>query len=180
MPEAAYVDEVKRQSTINQEILDRGQGENPFTLHRDLGKVMQDWVRVERSNKELDMALDALQDLKARSRKIALDDKSNWANSALPYARQVQDMIVLGEVIAKSARLRDECRGSHYKPEFELKMPDARPGEPAYDEYVRQWKANNEKWLKHTVAKHTDRGPEISYKALDFSVLSPDVPRDYR
>ncbi len=180
VPEAALADEVKRQTAINGDILNRTNGENPYTLHTDLGKIMQDWVRVERSNQELDLALEAFKGLKERAANVALDDKAEWANAGLPYARQVQDMIVLAEVIAKSARMRDECRGSHYKPEFELKMPDAHPGDPAYDEYVRKWKANNEKWLKHTMAKHTASGPEITYKPVDTSIISPDVPRDYR
>ncbi len=180
VPAAALADEVNRQTAINGDILARTSGENPYTLHADLGKVMQDWVRVERSNKELDMALEAFKELKERSKNVALDDKANWANAGLPYARQVQDMVVIGEVITKSARMRDECRGSHYKPEFELKMPDARPGEPAYDEYVTKWKANNEKWLSHSIAKHTADGPEISYKKVDTSIITPDVPRDYR
>ena len=180
IPDAVLGDEVKRQTSINDEIVGRSSGENPYTLHTDLGKVMQDWVRVERSNQELDMALEAFKGLKERSRNLALDDQSGWANAGLPYARQVHDMVVLGEVITKSARMRDECRGSHYKPEFELKMPDARPGEPAYDEYIRQWKANNEKWLKHSMASHTEGGPEITYKKVDTTLISPDVPRDYR
>jgi succinate dehydrogenase / fumarate reductase flavoprotein subunit len=178
--ETVVNEEVKKQKELNDGILKRAGGENPFALHKDLGKVMQDWVRVERSNQELDMAMEALQELKERAKNISLDDNSGWANASLPYARQVQDMIIMGEVVAKSARMRDECRGSHYKPEFELKMPDARPGEPAYDEYVTKWKANNARWLKHTMATHTDKGPEITYRPVNTSVLSPDVPRDYR
>ena len=172
--------EVKRQQEINDAIVKRDKGDNPYALHRELGQIMQDWVRVERSNAELDKALAALQELKARSENMSLDDKAGWANAGLAYARQVHDMIVLGEVITKSARMRDECRGSHYKPEFELKMPEAMPGEPEYDEYVTKWKANNDEWLKTTLAKHTAQGPEISYARVDTSVLAPDVPRDYR
>lgn len=176
----ATLDEVKKQQGINDQLIASTGDENPYEMHRELGQIMQDFVRVERSNADLDKALAALQDLKGRFANISLDDKSEWANAGLPYARQVHEMIVLAEVIAKSARLRDECRGSHYKPEFELRMPDARPGEPAYEEYIRQWKANNDKWLKTTMAKHTEAGPEISYQPVDMSVLPPDVPRDYR
>ena len=90
-------------------------------------------------------------------------------------------MIVLAEAITKCARLRDECRGSHYKAEFELKVPEGKfEGDPEYDEYKAKWKANNDKWLKHSVVTHTPDGPEVSYEEVDTSVLPPEKPRDYR
>ena len=90
-------------------------------------------------------------------------------------------MVILGEVIAKSARLREECRGSHWKPEFELKIPEGKfPGDPEFEEYRAKWKANNEQWLKTTIADYTPDGPEISYEDVDTTVLPVEQPRDYR
>ncbi|MBU0718909.1 MAG: succinate dehydrogenase flavoprotein subunit, partial [Planctomycetes bacterium] len=125
--------------------------------------------------------LQGLAALKERARNIALDDKSDWFNQSLTWARQVQDMIVLAEVITRCARMRDECRGSHYKAEFELKIPEGKfEGDPEYAEYKARWKANNEQWLKHTIVTHSDDGPRIDYKPVDTSVLAPEKPRDYR
>jgi succinate dehydrogenase / fumarate reductase flavoprotein subunit len=155
--------------------------ENPFTLHRELGQVMTDKVGVERDNRSLDEALATLADLEERSRHLSLDDRGPWANASLPYARQVQDMIVLARVIAAGARLRDECRGSHHKPEFEMEIPEGKfPGDPEFDDYVVRWKENNDRWLKTTVARHTPEGPEIEFRPVDTSVLPPETPRDYR
>jgi succinate dehydrogenase / fumarate reductase flavoprotein subunit len=90
-------------------------------------------------------------------------------------------MIVMAEVIAKGARMRDECRGSHYKAEFELKVPEGKfEGDPEYEEYKAEWKANNKKWMKLTVATHTADGPKIEYQPFDISILLPEKPRDYR
>ena len=115
------------------------------------------------------------------TKKINLDDHGDWYNQSLSWARQVQDMIVLAEVIAKGARMRDECRGSHYKAEFELKVPEGKfEGDPEYEEYKDQWKANNKKWMKLTVATHTADGPKIEYQPFDISILLPEKPRDYR
>ncbi len=109
------------------------------------------------------------------------DDNGSQANQSLSWARQIQDMIVLAEVIAKGARLRDECRGAHFKAEFELKIPEGKfPGDPEFEDYKAKWKANNDKWLKKTVATHTEDGPEINYEPVDLSVLPPTKPRDYR
>jgi succinate dehydrogenase / fumarate reductase flavoprotein subunit len=181
LPDSIYDGERKRQEELNQQILSRDRGENPFALHRDCGDLMRANVFVERDNAGLDKALAGLQTLKERAARVALDDDSRWSNQSLSWARQVQDMIVLAEVIAKCARQRDECRGSHYKAEFELKVPAGKfEGDPEYEEYKAKWKANNDKWLKHTIVTHTAAGPEISYKPVDTSVLPPDKPRDYR
>ncbi|MES9980990.1 MAG: succinate dehydrogenase flavoprotein subunit, partial [Candidatus Thiodiazotropha sp. 6PLUC5] len=79
------------------------------------------------------------------------------------------------------ALFRNECRGAHFKPEFELKIPEnSYPGDPAYENYRSKWKEQNESWLKTTLAKHTADGPSIEYAAVDLSVLAPEEPRDYR
>ena len=181
LPSSAFDAEAARQEEVNGKIRSCEGGENAFTLHHELGDVMREHVFVERDNKGLDTALDKIKQFKERSRKISLDDTSNWTNQSLSWARQVQDMIVLAEAITKCARLRDECRGSHYKAEFELKVPEGKfEGDPEYDEYKAKWKANNDKWLKHSVVTHTPDGPEVSYEEVDTSVLPPEKPRDYR
>jgi succinate dehydrogenase / fumarate reductase flavoprotein subunit len=181
LPDSLFDGERQRQEELNQQILSRDRGENPFALHRDCGDLMRARVFVERDNAGLDEALAGLQTLKERAARVALDDDSRWSNQSLSWARQVQDMIVLAEVIAKCARQRDECRGSHYKAEFELKVPEGKfEGDPEYEEYKARWKANNDKWLKHTIVTHTAAGPEISYKPVDTAVLPPEKPRDYR
>jgi succinate dehydrogenase / fumarate reductase flavoprotein subunit len=170
-----------RQESINQELLGSSGTENAFALHCALGELMREHVFVERSNEGLDLALAGIRELKERSKNIHLDDRGTWSNQSLAWARQVQDMIVLAEVIAKGARMREECRGSHFKAEFELKVPEGKfAGDPEYEEYRAKWKANNEKWMKLTVATHTEDGPQIQYKRFDASVLAPEKPRDYR
>ena len=129
----------------------------------------------------MDTALAGLKTLKERSENIRLDDNGGWANQSLSWARQIKDMIVLAEVITKGARLRDECRGSHYKAEFELKVPEGKfKGDPEFEAYKAKWKANNEKWLKTTVATCKPDGPSIEFTPVELNVLPPAEPRDYR
>lgn len=173
--------ERRRQEEIDQGILASPGPESPFALHRELGQVMTDKVGVERDNRSLDEALAGLAELEERSRHLGLDDRGPWANASLAYARQVQDMIVLARVIAAGARRRDECRGSHHKPEFEMEIPEGKfPGDPEFEDYVVRWKENNDRWLKSTVARHTPEGPAIDFRPVDTSVLPPETPRDYR
>lgn len=179
--ESSYETEKRRQQEINGKLLASTGKENAFALHRELGELMHEYVFVERDNKGLDIALGRLKELKERSQRIRLDDTGSWANQSLSWARQIQDMIVLAEVITQGARLRDECRGSHYKAEFELKVPEGKfKGDPEFEAYRAKWKANNEKWLKITLAAYTPEGPKFEFAPADLSILPPAEPRDYR
>ena len=106
--------------------------------------------------------------------------------------------ILLSKIITKGALLRNEFRGSHYKPEFDLNQPrDFRPetylefekqkekgeiDENAFDrehlKYMKRFSENNKKWLKSSIATYKDGDPEISYEEVDTSLLSPR-PRKY-
>ncbi|WP_462329156.1 succinate dehydrogenase (quinone) flavoprotein subunit [Thiohalocapsa halophila] len=181
LPAAPFQDEVARQQAINRELM-TGQGsESPFQLHDALGALMTDCVGVVRDNASLDRAIAALAELEGRAAHMHLREASPWANQTLAHARQVQDMIRLARVMAASARARDECRGAHYKPEFELPLPSAGDADgPAWQHYRERWRAENARWLKTTVAEHGLDGPRIDFEPVDLSVLAPDRPRDYR
>lgn len=181
VPGVHFEAEKARQDETNAKLTAADGTENAFALHRELGELMLDHVFVERDNAGLDKALDGIGKLKQRAEDIRLDDTGSWSNQSLSWARQIKDMIVLAEVIAKGARQRDECRGSHFKAEFELKIPEGKfEGDPEFEVYKAKWKANNEKWLKMTVATHSEDGPQIEFRPVDASVLAPEKPRDYR
>lgn len=180
-PSSLYETELQRQAQINDRLLRADGTENPYALHNELGEIMTTHANVVRDNKGLDTALEKLAALEERFWNLSLAEQSRWANQSLTYARQLHEMIELGRVIAKGARERDESRGSHFKTEFDLQPPDGKyPGDPEYDAYVAQWKVNNEQWLKTTLAEYDPDGPQISYQAVDTSVMPPEHPRDYR
>jgi len=180
-PSSLLEAELNRQRQINEGFLESDGPENPFTIHRELGEVMLGKVNAVRDNAELDTAIAEIKALQERFENISLGETGGWANQSLSNVRQIHEMLVLGEVIARSARDRDECRGAHFKPEFELKIPEGKfPGDPEFEEYREKWKRNNEQWCKTTVATHTPDGPEITYEDVDMSVLPPEQPRDYR
>jgi succinate dehydrogenase / fumarate reductase, flavoprotein subunit len=180
-PEAVYAAETRKQSEINDHLRASTGKESVYQLHKELGNVMTEKVGVVRVNSELDEAIAKLAELKERFESANLYEGASWANATLPYARQVHDMIVVGQVIAASARLRDECRGSHFKGEFDIPIPEGKfPGDPEFDAFKVKWKENNDRWMKSTVAEHTSSGPKITFTPIDTSVLPPEEPRDYR
>ncbi|MEA3276870.1 MAG: succinate dehydrogenase (quinone) flavoprotein subunit [Pseudomonadota bacterium] len=180
-PETLFAHEAARQQAINDRFMGSNGDQNPYALHRELGELMTAKVGVVRDNRELDAAFADLQELEGRFDRLSLGETSGWANQTLAHARQVYDMVKLAQVMARSARERDECRGAHFKPEFELPMPQHRfPGDPEFEGYRARWKRNNERWLKTSIAEHSPQGPRIRYEEVDTSVLPPEEPRDYR
>ena len=79
-------------------------------------------------------------------------DKSQWANTSFAFTRQLDNMLHLARVIVKGARMRDESRGAHYKPDFTDR--------------------NDEKFLKTTMASFVDGAPKIDYAEVDTQYIS--------
>lgn len=178
----SHYDEVlARQRQINRDLLAQRGGPNVYTLHRELGELMTSACGVIRDNARIDRGIVQLAELKARFASVDITESGQWANQGLMMARQLGDMIELAAGMLAAARARDECRGSHFKADFELSIPDgAFPGDPAFEDYRVRWHANNDAWLKTTLIDWNGGQPHVSYAAVDTSVVPPQEPRDYR
>jgi succinate dehydrogenase / fumarate reductase, flavoprotein subunit len=147
------VQQVKKEENRQDEILRMHGKENPYDLWQEMGEVMTDNVTVVRYNKKLQETDQKLQELKTRAAQINVADVSKWANQTVVFTRQLFNMLEIARCITLGALARNESRGGHYKPDY-----------PERDD------AN---WLKTTVAKWTPKGPELSYEAVDTSLLKP-------
>jgi succinate dehydrogenase / fumarate reductase flavoprotein subunit len=157
-------------------------GPNPHRLHADLGRVMTRTATVIRHNDELDRAYAEVCELQERARHCPLSDKGNWVNQEVVFVRALEDMFPLAKTILKGARLRDECRGVHYKPEFampEVVAADTAERRRQAEAWYGAFQESNRKWLKSTVATlSADGEPQIDYEDVDTSLLEPR-PRLY-
>ncbi len=143
----------KREEEKFEDIMRLDGTENPYQLHRELGKLMTENVTVVRYNDRLKKTDEKLQELMERWKKIKLPDKSRWQNQSAQFTRHLWNMLQLARVITIGALLRNESRGAHYKPEFP--------------------KRDDENFLKTTIATFTPDGPEISYEEVDTSLIPP-------
>ncbi len=173
----------RRQEEQYKALLARPQaGENPYLLHQELGRVMTKAATVVRHNGELDEAYRHVCQLQERAARCSLADTGNWTNQNVAFVRAFSDMFPLAKTILKGARLRDECRGAHYKPEFA--MPDVDAADDAglrrqAEAWCDRFEQNNQRWLKTTIAGHSADGePEITYEEVDTSLIPPR-PRLY-
>ena len=150
--------EKKRQEEKNQALIAQQGTENPMAIWRELGEIMTEHVTVTRINKNLEMADGQLRQLQERYRRINLSDRTQWSNQTLNFARELENMLLLARVITLGALARNESRGAHYKPDF-----------PERDD------AN---WLKTTRAKFVNGEIQLTYEAVDSSLIKPR-PRRY-
>ncbi len=104
-------------------------GPNPYRVHTQLGQLMTRVATVVRHNADLDAGYDELCELEQQAQRSSPADHSEWANQDVVFLRALQDMFPMAKTIVKGARMRDECRGAHYKPEFA--MPKVEATEPA-------------------------------------------------
>src|ERR1700751_5379469 len=150
--------EQKRQEGKNKALIAQNGTENPITIWKELGEIMTEHVTVTRINKNLQTAATKIADLRVRYRKINLSDRTLWSNQTLNFARELENMLILAQVVTLGALARNESRGAHYKPDF-----------PERDD------AN---WLKTTRAKWVNDDVQLSYEPVDISQIPPR-PRRY-
>lgn len=133
---------------------------NAHKLHMELGELMLRYCTIERINKDLEYCYEEVKKILKKWDHIGLTDTSRWANQEAMFVRQLRNMIIYALAICKAARMRDESRGAHFKPEF-----------PNRDD---------EHFLKTTLVRMNPETcePEISYIDFDHSLVKPR-PRRY-
>jgi succinate dehydrogenase / fumarate reductase flavoprotein subunit len=153
MGDGGHAAELAVQTVKNAALLNNKGTENPFKIWRELGETMTKHATIVRYNAGLDEADAKIVELLARYKNVNLSDKSQWANTSFAFARQLYNMLELARVVVHGARLRDESRGAHYKPEFPTR--------------------NDADFLKTTKATFVDGAPSIAYEDVDISYIPP-------
>ncbi len=92
--------------------LERGSGEDPYALQRDLQAVMQRLVGIYRVESDLDEAITELTRLRARWPEVAVRGGRIF-NPGWDLAFEVRNLLIVSEAIARSALQRTESRGAH-------------------------------------------------------------------
>ena len=157
--------------------------ENPYLIHQELGDVMTRVATVVRRNDQLTEAIGKVNDLHERAMRVSLSDTGNWSNQNVIFAKSVQDMFPVAKTILQGALQRDECRGAHYKPDFEkpsLTSEDPVERRQQAEKWCDDFEENNRKYLKSTVASWTQGQamPSLAYEEVDTSLIPPR-PRLY-
>ena len=181
LPESLYETAAKSHQASHDSLLAADGGENPYLLHQALGDVMTKACTVVRKNDQLDDAVEQVNELSDRAKKCSVADNGNWTNQNVVFTKALIDMFPLAKTIVQGARNRDECRGAHFKPEFQ--MPSIEATDPAErkrlaEAWCDRFEENNQKWLKTTVATWRGSQPSLDYEDVDTGSIPPR-PRLY-
>jgi len=149
----SFDQEYQRQVEIDEKIKKMSGKENPYLLHGEMSQLMLKNVAIVRYNKALKETDDKLQELMARWKNINVIDSNSYGNQAIMFTKQLWNMMEMARVITLGALVRNESRGSHYKPEF----PER----------------NDEEFLKTSKAKWTPTGPVFEWEEVDVSWIKP-------
>jgi len=129
-------------------------GERPFSILSDLSKNMSSNVGIFRKKDELALVLEKIMEIKERYKNVHISSSSLHMNYELLNAIELGYMIEVAHTIALGAYLREESRGAHFRRDFSSR--------------------NDEKWLKHTIARFgADGNPEISFKEVVITRYQP-------
>jgi succinate dehydrogenase / fumarate reductase, flavoprotein subunit len=96
---------------------ERKEGENPYTIHRDLQDVMQNLVGIFRTREDLTRAMQELEKLKARAELLSVEG-SRMFNPGWHLAQDLKSMLIVSEAVTRSAIAREESRGAHSRIDY--------------------------------------------------------------
>jgi succinate dehydrogenase / fumarate reductase flavoprotein subunit len=100
-------------------------GENPYTVHAELQQTMNDLVGIIRRADEVQEALDRLEELKSRAKRISVQGDQLF-NPGWHLALDLSNMLIVSECVARAALMREESRGGHTRDDFPQMRPEWR------------------------------------------------------
>ncbi len=114
------IDEAELQTTATAALapFDRGPaGENPYQIQYDLQETMQDLVGIVRIESEMQQALDAIGQLRARTERTGMAGNREY-NNGWHTTIDLGNMMIVSEAITRAALLRKESRGAQFREDF--------------------------------------------------------------
>jgi succinate dehydrogenase / fumarate reductase flavoprotein subunit len=99
-------------------------GEGPFAIQHDLQGSMQDLVGIVRDDAHMRQALDAIDALKTRMRRVAVSGHREY-NPGWHTALDLRNQLIVSEAITRAALDRKESRGAQFREDFPEKDPEA-------------------------------------------------------
>ncbi|MEN8182886.1 MAG: FAD-binding protein [Myxococcota bacterium] len=129
-------------------------GERLAELRRELGEALERGCGVYRQEASTREACTAIAELKQRFAEMSLADESRVFNTELVAALELENMLEVGEVVARCALQRQESRGAHTRRDFSRR--------------------DDEKFLYHTLAECDPAGPRLGRKPVTLTRWEPE------
>ena len=141
-----------------QEVRDRintfmsiGGTKSPDYFHRELGKLVWDYIGMERDQNGLEKAISEIRALREEFWKdLRVLGNTDTLNSSLENAGRVADFFELAELMARDALDRSESCGGHFRAESQTPEGEAlRNDEDFAHVSAWEWIDQDTPWIKH-------------------------------
>ena len=139
-------------------LTDGAEGPHGGHITDEMQTVMMEKVGIYRNEKEMQQAVDEIQELRKRFQKVRVQDTSSSFNTDLLEVIELGNLLDLSLLTAVSALDRKESRGAHSREDF--------------------IERDDDKYLKHTLAYLDGDSVRVDYKDVDTSIWEPK-PRTY-
>jgi len=136
------------------DLLARSGGERPWQVRDELGSSMLENFGVFRRGDKMEAQLELLAGLRERYATVRVEDKGEVFNSDLTQAIELGYLLDLASCMLTAGVARTESRGAHARPSD---YPDR----------------DDENFLKHSISRWRDGGPELTYKEVRMTRWEP-------
>jgi succinate dehydrogenase / fumarate reductase flavoprotein subunit len=101
-----------------------GDGADPYELHAELQATMQADVGIFREADRLAAALTTIERLREQAKGVRASSPERIYNTGWQLCRDLRNMLIVSEAVARAAQMRQESRGAHSRLDF-----------PEFDDY---------------------------------------------
>jgi succinate dehydrogenase / fumarate reductase, flavoprotein subunit len=136
------------------ELLDRDEGERPWSIRNELAETMHENFGVFRREAEMRKQGEIVASLRERYESVVVEDKGEVFNNDLTQALELDFLLELADCMVVSGLARKESRGAHARPHD---YPDR----------------DDENYLRHTLVTWRDGAPRLEWKPVTVTKWQP-------
>jgi succinate dehydrogenase / fumarate reductase, flavoprotein subunit len=137
-----------------QDLLDRTDGERPWSIRDELAQTMHENFGVFRREDEMKKQGEIVASLRERYERVVVEDKGQVFNNDLTQALELGFLLELAEAMVISGLARKESRGAHARPHD---YPDR----------------DDENYLRHTIVTLVDDRLQLDWKPVTMTKWQP-------
>jgi len=134
-------------------MLRREGGDRVFEIRGMMTDTMSNKFGIFREKQTMQEGLDEIKKMQEQIAHVSLQNKERELNQALVRLLELEGMLLLAEVVARGALVREESRGSHTRTDY-----------PERDD---------RNFLKHTLVGFRDETMQVSYKPVTLGMFEP-------
>ncbi len=129
-------------------------------FHRQLGKIMWEYVGMARNKEGLQKAITLIREVRAEFWKdVKITGENNEVNPELEKAGRVADFLELGELMAMDALNREESCGGHFREEYQTPEGEAMRNDKDFM-YVAAWEYTGD-----------EKEPKLNKEPLEYEAI---------